>query len=142
MATVVTPHPFNQSAMAWRSQELAPNRRTCAGKAPGSPSTGGPTHSAGTQTMCMSEWTSMPAAWGLRMVRAGGCARGGRDGLGAGLPGAAERLRWLMVSLTLGGWGEHSRREPRGEREICSFPNGINASAAADVRHQWQGRRL
>jgi hypothetical protein len=28
MATVVTPHSASQSAMAVRSQELAPNRRT------------------------------------------------------------------------------------------------------------------
>ena len=34
IATVVTPHARSHSAMAWRSHELAPNRRTLAGKPP------------------------------------------------------------------------------------------------------------
>src|SRR6266542_3831638 len=42
----------------------------------------------------------------------------------------------------LGCKGENIRREPRGEREGCSFPNGINAGTAAKARHQGQGRRL
>src|SRR5215831_16042251 len=97
MATVVTPHSFSQAAIATRSQEFAPNRRTLAGKPPASLDADGTTLATGTQTMCMSECTSMPAALGLRMVRIGACSRSGRNGLGWGL---SERLRWLMVSAT------------------------------------------
>src|SRR5262249_37224921 len=94
--------------MATRSQELAPNRRTCAGKPPPSLSGADSTRPGGTQTTCMSEWTSIPAALALRMVKAGACSRGGRDDVGRGfaslaLPG--ERLRWLMASATLGRVG-------------------------------------
>ncbi len=53
---------------------------------------------AGTQTMCMSECTSMPAALGLRMVMIGTCSHGGRNAFRLGL---SERVRWLMVSATL-----------------------------------------
>src|SRR6516165_4245713 len=105
MATVVTPHSASQSAMAVRSQELAPNERTFAG-APAAWAGAGATRSAGTHTMCMSEWTSMPAALGLRTGKAAGCARGGCGaGLGGawvadGLAGAAERLGRLMVGTS------------------------------------------
>src|SRR5262249_45250642 len=93
---------------------LAPKRRTLAGKAAASVVAGG-TRSAGTQTMCISAWTSMPAASGLITCRGTGCVRGGRE---AGLERAwvAEGVGWagggvcrLMVSATFGGWG---RRQP------------------------------
>src|SRR5262245_61290540 len=111
MATVVTPHSVSQAAMAARSQELAPNLRTLAGKPADSLAAWGNTPAAGTQTMCMSECTSMPAAWALRTGSAGAGARGGRAaGFGgvsatAGwawddLASAGERLRCLMVSAT------------------------------------------
>ena len=89
----MTPHCFSQSAIACRSQVLAPKRRTGSGS-----------RSAGTQTMCMSECTSMPAACGCWTASLTGCARGARDAaLGAhldalGLDG--ERLRWLMGTAT------------------------------------------
>src|SRR5580704_17663959 len=116
MATVVTPQPANQSAMAARSQELAPNLRTFSGKPANSPSAWGDARSSGTQTMCMSECTSIPAALALTTASATACSRGGRDaGFGgllalAGLPEdelawAGERLRWLMVSAPLLEWG-------------------------------------
>src|SRR5262249_19518976 len=115
MATVVTPHSFSQSALACRSQEVAPNRRTCAGKPPGVlPVGAAATRSTGTHTMCLSEWPSMPAALALRTVRGGGAARGGRDGLGAGLAWAGGGLRWLMRSSTLGEWGEAPAWDKRG----------------------------
>src|SRR5713226_9508165 len=79
MATVVTPHAANQAAMAARSHELAPNLRTFAGKSPEAPSPSGEVRSAGTQTMCMSECTSMPAALRLRTVRAPAGAPPGHD---------------------------------------------------------------
>src|SRR5260370_17554893 len=79
MATVVTAHAVSQAAMAARSQEFAPNLRTCAGKPADALSAWSETESPGTQTMCMSECTSMPAAWGLRIGRVAACARGGRD---------------------------------------------------------------
>src|SRR5580692_8713468 len=106
MAMVVTPHSVNQSAMATRSQELAPNWRTFAGKPPASTSAVDGTRSAGTQTMCMSECTSMPAALGLRTSSVTGWSRGGRGGFSeiltlAGLSLAGEHLRLLMVSATL-----------------------------------------
>src|SRR5260370_6301120 len=78
MATVVTPHAVSQAAMAARSQEFAPNLRTCAGKPADALSAWSETESPGTQTMCMSECTSMPAAWGLRIGRVAACARAGR----------------------------------------------------------------
>src|SRR5215471_16779011 len=96
--------------MARRSQELAPKRRTFAGKEAASVVAGG-TRSAGTQTMCISAWTSMPAALGLMTCRVTGWLRGGRE---AGLERAwlAEDLSWtggrlcrLMVSATFAGWG-------------------------------------
>jgi len=139
IATVATRHPRSQSAMATKSQELAPNRRTLEGKPAAAVSAAGITDSAGTPTMCMLECTSIPAASRRRRVRTGGCARGGRDALDRGLP---ERLRWLIGSATLCKWWEGNRRGSRGEREKCSFPNGINASVLADASHQWQGRRL
>jgi hypothetical protein len=83
--------------------------------------------------MCMSEWTSMPAAWGLRTERAGGASRGRRDDLGEA---SAERLRWLMGSATLGGvTGTTAEVRQEGTKE-CSFPNGIDASVTADARRQ------
>src|SRR5688572_30725221 len=100
MSTVVTPHACSQSAMAIRSQELAPNRRTWAGKPLAALGVEGPTLGAGTQTMCMSECTSMPAALGWRMVRAGAGWRGGR----AGWAVAEECLLRLMVSATFREW--------------------------------------
>src|SRR5580658_788798 len=116
IATVVIPHSASQSAMATKSQELAPKRRTLAGNAPASTSADGK-RSAGTHTMCISECTSMPAALGLRTSSVTGWSRGGRDGFGgtlalAGLPFAGEDLRLLMVSATLLEWGEDSRRGP------------------------------
>src|SRR5262245_25724665 len=78
MAIVVTPHSASHSAMAVRSQELAPKRRTFGG-GPAVSRTALETRSAGTQTMCMSEWTSMPAALGLTSGIVG-CAGGGRRG--------------------------------------------------------------
>ena len=54
MATVLMPQAFSHAAIAWRSAVLPPNWRT-----------GSASRSAGTQTMCISEWTSMPAASGL-----------------------------------------------------------------------------
>src|SRR5207248_4027775 len=98
----------SQSAIALRSQELAPKRRTFAGSRAASVAAGD-TRSAGTQTLCLSEWTSIPAAFGLSTGRVTGCARGGRA---AGLDRAsfAEDLAWaggrlcrLMASATLGG---------------------------------------
>jgi len=77
IATVVTPHDFNHWAMAIRSQEFAPNRRTLTGRPPASPVADGETLSALTQTMCMSECTSMPAAFGLRIVMLDEERRGG-----------------------------------------------------------------
>src|SRR5262249_14828811 len=71
MAIVVTPHSASQSAMAVRSQELAPKRRTFGGGPAASPAAL-EARSAGTQTMCMSEWTSMPAALGLTSGIVGG----------------------------------------------------------------------
>src|SRR5207302_1209500 len=121
MATVVTPHAVSQAAMAARSQELAANLRTLAGKpSADAPAAGGTTRSAGTQTMCMSEWTSMPAAWELMTVSATACSRGGRDaGFGGGLvllgltgddlTLAGVRWRRLMVSATFVRVG---RRQP------------------------------
>src|SRR5260370_37459199 len=147
MATVVTAHGVSQGAMAARSQEFAPTLRTCAGKPADALSAWSETESPGTQTMCMSECTSMPAAWGLRIGRVAACARGGRDAgfgglldLGAStgdhstLPG--ERWRWLIVSATWLEWGEESRREPRGEQEQCNLPNGINAAVGAAASRQ------
>src|SRR5437899_3457321 len=112
MATVVTPHAANHSAMAVRSQEFAPNWRMFAGKSSDAPSAWGNTRLAGTQTMCMSECTSMPAALGLRTASVTACSRGDRDrafgGLSAlagltldDLASEAERLRCFMVSATL-----------------------------------------
>jgi hypothetical protein len=54
--------------------------------------------------MCMSAWTSMPAALGLRTGKGAGCARGG-VGLGGawvvdGLARAAGRLGRLMVGTS------------------------------------------
>src|SRR5271165_4440183 len=133
--------------MAARSQELAPNLWTFAGNPADAPSASGKTESPGTQTMCMSECTSMPAAWGLRMGSATACSRGGRDaGFGGVLALAAstfddlalltgERLRWLMVSALFLEWGEDSRRGPRGEQEKCNLPNGINASMEHQSRN-------
>src|SRR5215472_9011022 len=75
--------------MATRSQELAPNRRTCGGKAPGSVGATASTHWTGTQTICMSECTSMPAALGLRMAMTGAGWRDGRNLFGLSLSGLA-----------------------------------------------------
>src|SRR5262245_29517759 len=147
MATVVTPHSASQSAMARRSQELAPKRRTFAGSAAAS-AAAEDTRSAGTQTMCISAWTSIPAAFGLSTGRVTGCARGGRDA-GLGWASLAEDLAWagrrlcrLMVSAPVEEWGQDSRRGTRGAQEMRTFPNGIDASTTTDARHQWQGRRL
>src|SRR3954471_22046329 len=54
MATALMPQAFSHAAISWRSAVLPPNWRT-----------GSASRSAGTQTMCMSEWTSIPAASGL-----------------------------------------------------------------------------
>src|SRR5262245_29441324 len=141
MATVVTPHSASQSAMATRSQELAPKRRTFAGLPTVAAAAGG-IQSGGTQTMCMSEWTSIPAALGLSRGMVGGCARGGRgrDFGGALLVGdfACAGGRWcrLMVSAPWRGWGEDSRRRPRGAQEFCTLANGIDAGVATAARRQ------
>ena len=58
-ATVRTRHFFNHATISWRSAVLAPNCRT-----------GFASRSAGTQTICMSEWTSIPAASGLTTLSA------------------------------------------------------------------------
>ncbi len=86
--------------MATRSQELAPNRRTLLGRPPFSSDAVVVTLAVGTQTICMSECTSMPAAFGLRMVMTGVCSRDGVPFRWA-LLGLSDRLRWLMMSATL-----------------------------------------
>ena len=65
---------------------------------------------AGTQTMCMSECTSIPAASGCSTVIAGGDGRGGR-GLGTG---GGVFLRDVMASATLGRRGTEPARDARG----------------------------
>jgi hypothetical protein len=75
----------------------------------------------------MSEWMSIPAAWGRRTLSAGAVSRGGRGG-GAGwvrVAGPRERLCRLMVSATLWGMVTDVSREGRKEG---SFPNGIGAA--------------
>src|SRR5262249_37452326 len=121
--------------MASRSQVLAPKRRT-----------GWGSRSAGTQTMCMSECTSMPATWGCWTESATGCSRGeqeadrdpDRDALGLD----REGLRWLMMLAPFERGGEESRHRPRGERERCNLPSGINATVGKVASHQCQSRRL
>src|SRR5262245_42034022 len=112
--------------MAIRSQELAPKRRTLAGKADASV-VAGSTRSAGTQTMCMSAWTSMPAALGLMTCRLTGCVRGGRE---TGLERAwlAEEWAWaggrwcrVRVSATLAGLGKTAGVGREGHRSM-HFP--------------------
>ncbi len=66
----------------------------------------------------------MPAACGGRMVRAGGCARGGRDGVGGGWPWAGERLRWLRVSATLGARAKTAGVSPEGNGKDAVSPTG------------------
>src|SRR5262245_10818618 len=121
--------------MASRSQELAPKRRTLAGKPLSTLEGDGSTLAAGTQTMCMSECTSMPAALRLRTVRTGACSRGGREARDLALAELPERLRWLMVSTTLGQWGKNNQRGPRGA-EGMQFPQRDRRSAWAAARRQ------
>src|SRR5207249_350213 len=69
-----------------RSQVLAPKLRTGpSGSRPGE-----------TQTMCMSEWTSMPAASGWTTFRETGVSRG------SGLGGVDFFLRAAMGAATVG----------------------------------------
>lgn len=93
------PDSLSQSAMATRSQELAPKRRTLSGKPPHA-LVDGLMLWAGTQPMCMSECTSMPAAFGLRIVRdwAGAPDVCGVWDFRVYLP---ECLRWLIIATTL-----------------------------------------
>src|SRR5260221_3155891 len=100
MATVVTPHALSQAAMASRSQELAPSLRTFAGKPVDALAASGAMASAGTQTMCMSECTSMPAACWLRTASATACSRGGRA---AGFGGALALEGSTCDDLALAG---------------------------------------
>src|SRR5687767_13567015 len=129
MATVVTPHSASQSAMAARSQELAPNRRTW----PGPPAVAAGTRSAGTQTMCMSEWTSMPAAFGLSTGIAGGRTRGvRRPGFDGGRPGgdpgrarSVARFGRLMGSAPRRGTGRRApAQDERGSGGNALSPTG------------------
>src|SRR5262245_32823131 len=122
MATALMPHAFSHVAIAWRSAVLPPNWRT-----------GSASRSAGTQTMCISEWTSMPAASGLTTwsgaVEAGTGRRTERsaaraDGFGSfGFLGffgflGSSGTSW-GTTMDLSGWGGHRsvttrRRAPRG----------------------------
>src|SRR6516162_3591203 len=104
--------------MASRSHVLAPKRRTGSGS-----------RSAGTQTMCMSEWTSMPAAWGCWMVSVTGWARGAREtGWRAALAafdGHGERLRWLMATTTFRKSGvKIAGAGQEGNRDYALSPTG------------------
>ena len=79
----------------------------------------------------------MPAALGLRTVRARAGAPPGQDAAfgrasALTLDDAArgtQRLPWLMMSAPWFARGENNRHGPRGEQEKCTLPNGINASA-------------
>jgi hypothetical protein len=112
------------TAATGHQEELAPNRRTFAGKPPSSLDAGGTALGAGTHTMCMSECTSMPAAWGWRTDRAGGVARGSRAPGSAGRVRQLERLRGVMGRITLSRWDESSRRGPRGDGKGAVSPTG------------------
>src|SRR5262245_18443370 len=90
----------------------------------------------------MSEWTSMPAAWGWRTVRTGVGPRGGPGGRGPAFARVAfsrRRLCRLMASATVWGWGTAGvSREGDGGAQ---FPQRDRRGVAA-AGHQWQGRRL
>jgi hypothetical protein len=70
--------------------------------------------------MCMSEWTSMPAAWGWSTVIAGAASRGGR-GFDPVVVVVGFFLRGLMMSTTLGGREKESTRNARGTWNL-QFP--------------------
>ena len=77
-AIVVTPHFFNHAAISCRSAVLAPNCRTGLASRP-----------AGTQTICMSEWISIPAASGLTRL-----SSGDETGTGTGSDLSRGMLGW------------------------------------------------
>src|ERR1035438_4313594 len=115
-ATVFTPHFVNHAAISRRSAVLAPKCRT-----------GLASRSAGTQTMCMSEWTSIPAASGLmRLSPADEAGTGTGSDLSRGLLDLVGFRRLVdFLGSSFGttmdvlrfadGDGETTkRREPRG----------------------------
>ena len=91
--------------------------------------------------MCMLEWTSIPAASGLMTCSAAfeaGMGMGNdRSGASLGLVGFLRLARFFGSSfgttMEVSGWRMRvgkttGRREPRGDRETGSLPNGINTT--------------